>query len=105
MFDLPKKNKTRIIDTLSKESTVEQAIIFGSRARGDSKLNSDIDIALIGCNIPISLNTKLRDSAGLYQLDIIRVEDLDNASLLANIKRDGVVIYGKEESAGLVSQA
>ncbi len=104
MYDLPEKIKTRIVTILSNERSVEEAILFGSRARGDSKSNSDIDIALIGSNIPISLNTRLRDAVGLYQLDIVRIDELDDDSLKANIIKDGVMIYGKEETASLALQ-
>jgi predicted nucleotidyltransferase len=102
MFDLPDRIKFRIINTLSKESTVEKAILFGSRARGNCNSNSDIDLALVGYGIPLSLNTKLREAAGLYSLDIVRIEGLDNDSLMSNIIKDGVVIYGKEESVALL---
>ncbi|MCD9024713.1 nucleotidyltransferase domain-containing protein [Cohnella sp. NL03-T5] len=79
-------------------------MLFGSRARGDAKSNSDIDIALVGSNIPISLNTKLRDAVGLYQIDIVRIDDLDNDSLKVNIIREGVMIYSNEEAASLARQ-
>lgn len=101
MLDLPEKIKIKIISILSNERKVKQAILFGSRARGDSKINSDIDLALVGYDIPVSLNTKLRDAAGLYTLDIVRMDGLDNDSLVANIERDGVLIYGREETSAL----
>jgi predicted nucleotidyltransferase len=101
MLDIPEKIKIKIISILSNERKVKQAILFGSRARGDSKINSDIDLALVGYDIPVSLNTKLRDAAGLYTLDIVRMDGLDNDSLIANIERDGVLIYGREETSAL----
>lgn len=54
MFDIPEKIKNRWLLILSEEKTIEQAILFGSRARGDARANSDIDLALLGVAIPIS---------------------------------------------------
>jgi predicted nucleotidyltransferase len=101
VLNLPEHIRVRIIWILSKERKVEQAILFGSRARGDSEINSDIDLALIGGDIPISLNTQLRDAAGLYTLDIVRIDGLIDDSLMADIQRDGVLIYSREEAATL----
>lgn len=98
MLSLPEKIKIKIIAVLAKEPSVEKAILYGSRARGDAEDHSDIDIALLGSGIPLALNTKLREAAGLYQLDIVRINELDNKELLSNIERDGVVIYSAEEA-------
>lgn len=102
MLNIPNVVQKRILSVLSKESTVKQAIVFGSRARGDARPNSDIDLALVGCNIPLSLFTKLREAAGLYSLDIVRIEGLDNDELRSSIERDGVTIYGREETAARI---
>lgn len=96
MLKLPENINKKISLVLSAEKNVCQAILFGSRARGDSRHNSDIDLALVGHDIPLSLNTKLREAAGLYSLDIVRIDDLEDASLMHSIERDGVVIYSRE---------
>lgn len=93
MLDLPDSLRKKLIQVLSEETSVQQAILFGSRARGDAKVNSDVDLALIGSQIPLSIHTKLREAAGLYTLDIVRIDELDNQSLLESIERDGSIIY------------
>lgn len=98
MLILPDKIKAKLVSVLAKEPSVEKAFIFGSRARGDAKDQSDIDLALQGSEIPLSLNTKLRDAAGLYQMDIVKMNELENNDLLINIEREGVVIYSVEEA-------
>ncbi len=58
-----------------------------------------LDLALLGSHIPLSIHTKLREAAGLYTLDIVRIDGLDNDSLMESIDRDGVVIYSYEETS------
>ncbi len=101
MLNLPESIMERIISILSKERNVEKVILFGSRARGDARSNSDIDLALIGDNIPLSLHTKLRDNVGLYSLDIVRMNELDDELLLESIDKDGILLYSRDEAAAL----
>lgn len=99
MLDLPDKIKEKLITVLAREKRIEQVILFGSRARGKARINSDIDIALIGSQIPLSIHTKLREAAGIYTLDIVRIDELENESLMKSIDRDGVIIYSCEEAS------
>lgn len=48
-YNLGKEDEAKII-TLAKKYHVEKVILFGSRARGDNRPNSDIDLALSGGN-------------------------------------------------------
>ncbi len=101
MVDLSETIKANIIAVLREEKSVKQAILFGSRARGDARYNSDIDLALLGDAIPLSLHTKLRRAAGLYTLDIVSLDRLENDDLIESIERDGVVIYNSETATAL----
>ena len=46
-YNLDKEDEARIIE-LAKKCRVEKVILFGSRARGNNRPNSDIDLALLG---------------------------------------------------------
>ena len=48
MFGLLKRDEEIIIEALSKVSNIDFGIIFGSRAIGNYKNGSDVDIALKG---------------------------------------------------------
>ena len=68
---------------------IKKAILFGSRARGDFKNASDIDIA-------IELFTKLEDLNTLYKFDIVDLESLnDDSAFKKEITKDGIIIYEK----------
>ena len=82
-------NKIRKIST---ENDIK-LYIFGSRARGDYKNNSDLDIAIKG-----ELDDKkqyeilsLFDLLDIpYMLDIIFINKIKKKELLESIKRDGI---------------
>lgn len=73
--------------------------VFGSRARGDYKRNSDIDIAVVG-NIQDDEKMKIQidfDSIDMeYMLDVVFVEDLTNRELIENIEKEGVLLKWKD---------
>lgn len=74
---------------------IDEIIIFGSRARGDYKLTSDIDIALKG-KIDNLILCKIRDyfeeSRIPYLVDIIYYEKIMNIFFKESIDKDGIII-------------
>lgn len=70
-------------------------VVFGSRARGDYKNNSDIDIAVLG-EISDEDFYKIQndfDSIDMeYMLDIVFENKVENTELLENIKKEGILI-------------
>lgn len=76
---------------------VKRAVIFGSRARGDYKYNSDIDLAVY-CegNIPSELWLDLDEASGIYKIDMVDMTSLSNEKLRQQIEEQGVEIYRRE---------
>lgn len=74
--------------------TVEDAILFGSRAKGEWKKFSDIDISLIGENIThtdlIKIIMEIEDTDLPYTVDIIRFASITNPALTDHIQRVGI---------------
>ncbi len=99
-FGLDEKVVKDIISILKKYSEVESACIFGSRARGDYKKQSDIDIALFGKNLTNTINTKIYyeiDDLYLpYKIDLINFNSLgEEDKIKDSILEEGVEIYAK----------
>lgn len=69
--------------------------IFGSRARGDYKSNSDIDIVVMDCK-DSEIKFKIKDEIDLldipYMIDLVFIEEVTKKKLLDSIKRDGVIL-------------
>lgn len=99
-FGLDEKIINSIVEILKKYEEVERAVIFGSRARGNYKKTSDIDIALFGDKLDFSTNTKIfydiDDLYFVYKIDLINVNSLsDTDKFKQNIIKEGVEIYAK----------
>lgn len=99
-FGLEEKVIDQIVDIIKEYDEVEKVKIFGSRARGDYKNQSDIDIALYGEKLTNSINTNIFydiDKLYLpYKIDLINFNTLKNEEALReNIEREGIIIYVK----------
>jgi uncharacterized protein len=75
---------------------LQRAVIFGSRAKGNYRPGSDIDIALFGPELTAStllaLEGRIDDLLLPYQVDLCHVDTLQNAALIEHIQRVGVLV-------------
>jgi predicted nucleotidyltransferase len=89
----------KIQQVLSCHPDVQQAVLYGSRAKGNYKLGSDIDLTLEGAALTLKqLNTienELDDLLLPYEIDLSICHQIDNADLLKHIQRVGVVFYAR----------
>lgn len=97
LFGLDAATIDKIRTVLVQYPEVEQAAIYGSRAKGNYKPGSDIDLSLIGSTLTedrlLQLENQLDDLLLPYQLDINRFHALQNQTLIEHIERVGKVFY------------
>lgn len=80
---------------LAQKYNIDKVILFGSRARGDYKERSDIDLAVSGGDfVRFSLDVDDLTST-LLQYDIVNLEGAVQKELLDSINKEGIVIYEK----------
>ena len=80
---------------LAKENCIEKVILFGSRARGDFKELSDIDLAFHGGNSTNFILDVDELTSTLLEYDIVDLDKPVRKELLQSIKNEGVVLYAK----------
>lgn len=89
-------------EVLASVPEVEEAIIYGSRARGTNKLASDIDITLKGSNLTYLqlalLDAKIDDLYLPYFVDLSLFSMLKNKDLVESIEREGKVLFRNEKT-------
>ena len=83
----------------TKYPQVEKVILYGSRAKGNYRNGSDIDLTLIGAALDLSLLFKiesaLEDLLLPYKMDMSILHQIENQDLLDHINRVGVAFYEK----------
>ena len=98
-FGLKEKTITDIQSVFATVPEIEKAIIYGSRAKGNFKNGSDIDITLKGnvLNLTIlnQILLKLDDLFLPYKFDISIYHQINNSDLLDHIQRVGICFYEK----------
>ena len=88
-----KKQIINEITELAKEHELKRVILFGSRARGDFKERSDIDLAVSGGNI-VKFSLDIDDKINtLLLFDIVNMDDSVQEELLRSIEEEGILIY------------
>ena len=86
-----------LCSVLASMPEVEEAIIYGSRARGTNHIASDIDITLKGNELTYLqlalLDAKIDDLYLPYFVDLSLFSMLKNPDLLESIDREGKVLF------------
>lgn len=83
------------IVALAKKYGLNKVILFGSRARGDFKSRSDIDLAVSGGDcVRFSLDVQESTSTLLF-FDVVNLDAAVQKELLDSIEKEGVCIYEK----------
>ena len=90
-----KQNILEEIRTFAKRYELSRVILFGSRARGDQKERSDIDLAVSGGNITGFSLAVDENTNTLLRFDIVNLDASVQEELLQSIEREGVMIYEK----------
>lgn len=88
-----------IRDIFSQFKTVEQVILFGSRAMGNYKTASDIDLCMKGINLNLTIQqeieTDLDDLLLPYKIDLSIYHEITNPDFKEHIDRVGKELYSK----------
>lgn len=88
----------RQLAALARQYGAQRLVLFGSRARGDNRYNSDIDLAVYGMpqENQGSFWMDCEDLPTLLKFDIVHIHDGMNPAFLQNIEKDGVTLYAAE---------
>ena len=96
-FGLQEETIDSITGCLAKNHRIEKAIIYGSRAKGNYRKGSDIDLVLKGESLNINdvlkLENELDELLLPYLFDISILHQIKNPELLEHINRIGKVFY------------
>ncbi|UFS72791.1 nucleotidyltransferase domain-containing protein [Geomonas sp. RF6] len=100
-FGLKEATIASINAVLARHPAVEKGVLYGSRAKGNFKPGSDIDLTLYGDSLASpelgAIAEELDDLLLPYEIDLSIFHRLGNAELQEHITRVGVVFYLRQE--------
>ena len=104
-FGLETMEMDKIIMSIASIDGVDKAVIYGSRAKGNYKPFSDVDISLVGKSLSYSdllrLHSIIDDLLLPYDIDLNIFDLIQNENLKEHILRCGRVIY-ESRNKGIV---
>lgn len=101
-----------VYEVFAKYPAVEEVVLYGSRAKGNYRSGSDIDLSLKGQGLNLKMLNKisneLDDLLLPYTFDLSIYNQIENPGLIEHIDRVGKIVYRqqldeKTESTGVGS--
>ena len=81
---------------------IDKAVLYGSRAKGNYKPGSDIDLTLYGATLTLDLCASIAETLDdlllPYTIDLSLFDELDHAKLREHIERVGVTFYERADN-------
>ena len=104
-FGISKKSFSLLLSALQKYNEIEKAVIFGSRAMGNEKTGSDIDIAIYGAGVNnkliVELKTILNEKMNIpYFVDLLEYKSISNMQLKDHIDKEGKILFNRNSKTG-----
>lgn len=80
---------------LAKKNDINKIYLYGSRARGDYKARSDIDLAITGGSTNNFILEIDEEISTLLMFDVVDLDATVQKDLLNSIKKEGILLYEK----------
>lgn len=99
-FGLSNKTMQSILGVLKKYPNIEKCIVYGSRAIGNYRNGSDIDLTLIGEKLTLTellkIENELDDLLLPYKIDLSIFHQLNHEGLIEHINTYGRVFFERK---------
>jgi type I restriction enzyme S subunit len=98
-FGIEESSIEKIVAVFEANPKVDKAIVFGSRAKGNYRKDSDIDIALKGNELTfddlLQMGSQLDDLNLPYKTDLLDYHTISEPALAEHIDRVGIEFYSR----------
>ncbi len=102
-FGLPPATLEKLISVFAQHSAIASVLIYGSRAKGNYRTGSDIDLTIKGSEISFAefmqIENQIDDLLLPYTVDLSQYNQINNKELIEHIDRVGLEIYKKNEKS------
>lgn len=97
LYGITDIQKQRMCIEFAAFKEIEEVILFGSRAKGNHKYGSDIDLAIKGKNFNLKsmlkLSHRLEELNIPFKIDLIIYNNIKDSDVIDHIKRVGISFY------------
>jgi predicted nucleotidyltransferase len=94
---LPLSAIEKIVKILANCPRLEKAVLYGSRAKGNYRKGSDIDLTLMGKNLTYEdlgkIDNSLDDLLLPYTFDLSLFSHITSSDLIEHIERVGIIFF------------
>ncbi|MCF6148596.1 MAG: nucleotidyltransferase domain-containing protein [Candidatus Kuenenia sp.] len=103
-FGLKDATIEKICNVFAQYPSVEKAVLYGSRAKGNFNNGSDIDLTLVGGE-ELTLKTlykimdELDDLLLPYTIDLSLFKNISDPDVISHIHRAGITFYERTKSS------
>ena len=101
-FGLKPETIAEINQIFSTYSEISKVVLYGSRAKGNYKNGSDIDLTLISDRLNhrqlLQIQNQIDDLLLAYSIDLSIFSSIDNLHLIEHIDRVGITFYDRTTS-------
>ncbi|MBL7671414.1 MAG: nucleotidyltransferase domain-containing protein [Bdellovibrionaceae bacterium] len=98
-FGLSQEKIQKINSVFQSHPLIEKVVLYGSRAKGNYKPGSDIDLTISAPEMTLSellkIENEIDDLLLPNKVDLSLIHKIDNQNLIDHIQRVGVVFYSK----------
>lgn len=102
-FGLSQEVIEKITSVFNYIPNLEEVIIFGSRAKGNFSLGSDVDLAVTGSHLTwqdlMDLRIGVENLGLLYTFDIHNLDRIGNKDVKSHIARVGKTLWTRQPAA------
>lgn len=96
-FGLDPKIIELLREVFRRHTRVQGAMLYGSRAKGNFKAGSDIDLTLTGSGLTVkdllTIQEEIEDLSLPYKVDLSLFHQIENPGLVEHIERIGIRLY------------
>jgi len=99
-YGIPEDSLETLLDTISRDSRVFGISLYGSRAKGNYRAGSDIDLCLDAPELDfkslMNIENEIDDLLLPWKIDLAIRNRIENPDLIEHIDRVGKALYRRE---------
>lgn len=97
MYGLSEETVKQLTSIFQNRKEIEKVILYGSRAKGNYRIGSDIDLTAFGRNLTLktiyNIEEEIEELLLPYHIDLSIYDQIDNKDLIEHINRVGQVFF------------